>query len=180
VPFEDLRDKGVLCFVDSLEALEAMTQKVVFFSHQWKGFSQPDEGNHDFTVMAGALQHVAQVKRWALERMLVWVVRCPHCAAAPSTHAAPAVLARLHPAARCPRPTRPTRPRICPRNGRLRRLRRLLRRLLRRRAGLFEHPAAARGAASRRRAVDWPVRGVRLRVHRLCAHVHAQGLAGQV
>ena len=73
VPFEDLRDEGALRFFDSLGSLQRSPNKVIFFSHQWKGIAHPDPGGDDFRTMVGALNHVAEVNGWSFSEILIWV-----------------------------------------------------------------------------------------------------------
>ena len=43
VQFEELRDSGALTYLDSIEELLVLEQKMIFISHQWTGNLQPDQ-----------------------------------------------------------------------------------------------------------------------------------------
>ena len=72
---EVLRDLGKIEVLDSLEEV-AETRKarpIIFFSHQWTGFSQPDPSGTQFRAMAAALVEVRKAQGWDLNSMRVWV-----------------------------------------------------------------------------------------------------------
>ena len=77
-PFEKLRDSGVrLRYFDSLEQLESSDGcKVVFLSHQWTSFTEPDPTGAQYRVMLSSIAHVMDVEDWDPDRVLVW---CDYC-----------------------------------------------------------------------------------------------------
>ena len=77
-PFEKLRDSGVrLRYFDGLEQLESSGGcKVVFLSHQWTSFSEPDPTGDQYRVMLSSIAHVMDVQDWNPDRVLVW---CDYC-----------------------------------------------------------------------------------------------------
>merc|ERR1719191_2159779 len=56
-PYETLRDQGRLIFLDSWqEALEFKKKcYIVFLSHQWLGWGEPDPQNLHYTTMVNAV-----------------------------------------------------------------------------------------------------------------------------
>ena len=77
-PFEKLRDSGVrLRYFDALEQLESSDGcKVVFLSHQWTSFTEPDPTGDQYRVMLSSIAHVMDVEDWNPDRVLVW---CDYC-----------------------------------------------------------------------------------------------------
>jgi hypothetical protein len=69
---EALRDRGLLVFVDTVEAFLNLYQKkyiTVFFSHQWLALASPDPEKKQFAVMCSAAQQVSRPASsiWASE-----------------------------------------------------------------------------------------------------------------
>mmetsp|Transcript_58301 Transcript_58301/g.160004 ORF Transcript_58301/g.160004 Transcript_58301/m.160004 type:complete len:253 (+) Transcript_58301:308-1066(+) len=69
---EALRDRGLLVFVDTVEAFLNLYQKkyiTVFFSHQWLAFASPDPEKKQFALMCSAAQQVSRPASsiWASE-----------------------------------------------------------------------------------------------------------------
>ena len=77
-PFEKLRDSSVrLRYFDALEQLESSGGcKVVFLSHQWTSFTEPDPTGDQYRVMLSSIAHVMDVEDWNPDRVLVW---CDYC-----------------------------------------------------------------------------------------------------
>ncbi len=79
VSFERLRDKGYLTFRDTYAELVNTRHYIVFLSHQWLAFTEPDPDGEQYRVMVSAIERIAQELKGAadrdeaLESMLVWV-----------------------------------------------------------------------------------------------------------
>ena len=73
VPFEELRDRHELCFFDAVDPLMALEYKVVFFSHQWSAWDEPDPTGRQYQVMCAALRHVVACYGWSTDETFVWV-----------------------------------------------------------------------------------------------------------
>jgi len=74
--FEELRDRQLLRYCDSLEAIVDLVSEgyaILFISHQWTSFTAPDPSNEQFRAMVKGLELVAQARGWVLERVYVWV-----------------------------------------------------------------------------------------------------------
>mmetsp|Transcript_65073 Transcript_65073/g.173420 ORF Transcript_65073/g.173420 Transcript_65073/m.173420 type:complete len:412 (+) Transcript_65073:122-1357(+) len=73
---EALRDRGLLVFVDTVEAFLNLYQKkyiTVFFSHQWLAFASPDPEKKQFALMCSAAQQIAIKEQRSLDDVYVWV-----------------------------------------------------------------------------------------------------------
>ena len=75
VSYEDVRRSGQHIVLDTLEQLKQFERKerIVFFSHQWTSYHQPDPSGAQYQTMIAALQKVQTAYRWPLERTFVWV-----------------------------------------------------------------------------------------------------------
>ena len=78
LPHERLRDQGKLTVFDSFEEASFLRygHPIVFFSHQWTAFDEPDHTNKHFELMKRSLAQVCTVKGWMLEDVFVWVDFC--------------------------------------------------------------------------------------------------------
>ena len=72
-PHEELRDRGMLHYHDTLSELEAAPQRVVFFSHQWTAWDQPDPTGQQYAVMLAALRHLQADRGWLATEIWIWV-----------------------------------------------------------------------------------------------------------
>jgi len=75
VRHENMRDKGKLQLLDSLDAVKAFREqfKIIFFSHQWTSFNKPDHTTAHHRLTCRALQDVCENEGWALDEVFVWV-----------------------------------------------------------------------------------------------------------
>ena len=72
-PHEELRDRpGVLRHVDLLSQLEQSSDRIIFFSHQWTSFTEPDHSGEQFRCMVRAVRAIAEAKGWRLESTRIW------------------------------------------------------------------------------------------------------------
>lgn len=71
ISHEEARRLGMLVFLDSVEALANLGQHVVFFSHQWTSFTQPDPSQVQFISMVRACAQLQEVK--GLDIRYIWV-----------------------------------------------------------------------------------------------------------
>jgi len=73
-PHEELRDKNLLLFVDTMAMLsDSVSDKcTVFFSHQWCGWSDPDPNRIQFPAMVAAIKMVAEREKRPLDQIYVW------------------------------------------------------------------------------------------------------------
>lgn len=80
---EDVRDNNQLVFKDSLAkvAVFKKTYKIVFFSHQWTAWTEPDHTSKQYKAMTEALQTVVKDFGWDLNKVYVWVdyISIPQC-----------------------------------------------------------------------------------------------------
>ena len=80
---EDVRDNNQLVFKDSLAkvAVFKKTYKIVFFSHQWTAWTEPDHTSKQYKAMVEALQTVVTDFGWDLNKVCVWVdyISIPQC-----------------------------------------------------------------------------------------------------
>merc|ERR1711865_279381 len=80
---EDVRDENQLVFKDSLAkvAVFKKTYKIVFFSHQWTAWTEPDHTSKQYKAMVEALQTVVTDFGWDLNKVYVWVdyISIPQC-----------------------------------------------------------------------------------------------------
>merc|ERR1711865_527334 len=80
---EDVRDQNQLVFKDSLAkvAVFKKTYKIVFFSHQWTAWTEPDHTGKQYKAMKEALQTVVTNFGWDLNKVYVWVdyISIPQC-----------------------------------------------------------------------------------------------------
>ena len=63
--FEELRDRQLLRYCDSLEAIVDLVSEgyaILFISHQWTSFTAPDPSNEQFRAMVKGLELVAQAR----------------------------------------------------------------------------------------------------------------------
>ena len=74
VRHEVLRDQGKLIVIDELnQAYSFATEHpIVFFSHQWTAFGEPDHTNKQFEMMVTSLREVCEQKKWDLDSVVVW------------------------------------------------------------------------------------------------------------
>ncbi|CAE8624132.1 unnamed protein product [Polarella glacialis] len=74
VQHETLRGQGKLLVIDWLhEAYSVATERpIVFFSHQWTAFGEPDHTNKQFEMMCTSLRTICEKQDWNLEAVLVW------------------------------------------------------------------------------------------------------------
>ena len=72
---ETLRDEGKLIVIDGLKAAFEFgeARPIVFFSHQWCAFGEPDHTNEQFEMMCTSLRKICQTKGWKMETVVVWV-----------------------------------------------------------------------------------------------------------
>ena len=71
VSHESLRNDNKLHYFDSPGSLKE--SHVIFFSHQWTAFKEPDPTGKQFEVMVAALRHVVSAQNWEMENVFVWV-----------------------------------------------------------------------------------------------------------
>ena len=71
-PHEELRDERKLLYFDSVKGLDEQ-KKIVFFSHQWTAWAEPDPDVLQYPVMVAALRHVVRHSGWKLDDVVVWV-----------------------------------------------------------------------------------------------------------
>jgi len=78
--FEELRNRGKVIALDTLAQVQKFreTRWIIFFSHQWLGYSAPDKANLHYSTMCGALASIIAalpLKGGApsLDRAFVWV-----------------------------------------------------------------------------------------------------------
>ena len=74
VCYEDLRDAGKLVVLDSLEQVHDFREsnRIVFYSHQWPGWSEPDdERRSQLRAMQGAARSMLKMK--GEKTLFVWV-----------------------------------------------------------------------------------------------------------
>ena len=80
---EDVRDQNQLIFKVSLAkvAIFKQTYKIVFFSHQWTAWTEPDHTAKQYKAMKEALQTVVTDFGWDLNKVYVWVdyISIPQC-----------------------------------------------------------------------------------------------------
>lgn len=80
VAHETLRDLNVLRLVDRYDQAKALVEvagfKILFFSHQWLGFTAPDPDNTHYKCICLALSSLARDKKIDLDTALVWVDYC--------------------------------------------------------------------------------------------------------
>jgi hypothetical protein len=83
--YESLRDSGKLVVLDTMEKVVAFERSsaIVFFSHQWLGWGQPDPDNVHHTAMVNAIVQLQTTMRnpvgagpLQLEDMYIWVDYC--------------------------------------------------------------------------------------------------------
>jgi len=75
---EIMRDQHKLLVIDSLAEVDNFMSQgnpVIFFSHQWTSFSQPDPSGSQYRSMVNALQQVAEQNEWDehMDNIYVWV-----------------------------------------------------------------------------------------------------------
>jgi hypothetical protein len=58
VMHEELRDRGLLLYLDDFERLALGKEYTVFISHQWTSFDAPDATGEQYAVMCAAVRHV--------------------------------------------------------------------------------------------------------------------------
>jgi hypothetical protein len=92
---EELRDRGILLYHDVLSEMSRAPQHVIFYSHQWTSWTEPDPSNQQYRCMLAAADSICKVNHWRPERVWVW------CECAPSFTARirrlPTVCTRTHP-----------------------------------------------------------------------------------
>jgi len=80
---EDVRDANKLVFKDTLAnvAIFKKTHKIIFFSHQWTAWTEPDHTSKQYIAMKEALATVVTDFGWDLNRVYVWVdyISIPQC-----------------------------------------------------------------------------------------------------
>jgi len=80
VAHEKLRDIGTLRLVDRFDQAKALVEiagfKILFFSHQWLAFNEPDPDNTHYNCICLALTSLARNKSIDLDTALVWVDYC--------------------------------------------------------------------------------------------------------
>jgi len=80
VSHEKLRDIGTLRLVDRFDQAKALVEvagfKILFFSHQWLAFNEPDPSNTHYNCICLALTSLARNKSVDLDNSLVWVDYC--------------------------------------------------------------------------------------------------------
>lgn len=70
---EELRDKGLLRYHDRLcDLVAAPHQKVIFFSHQWASFTEPDPTGAQYAAMVAATTAVSAKNGWKLDSVSIW------------------------------------------------------------------------------------------------------------
>ena len=72
---EVVRDAGKITVLDTLAAIETYhsTHHIVFFSHQWAGFSHPDPDGTQYEHMTKSLRLLSEHKGWDIDNVRVWV-----------------------------------------------------------------------------------------------------------
>lgn len=78
VQHETMRNNHRLSVLDNLSDVDAFIEaghEVVFFSHQWTGFNEPDENKRQYRAMVHALKALAKRNGWdmQLRNVYVWV-----------------------------------------------------------------------------------------------------------
>lgn len=70
---EDLRAKGSLLYVDNIDDIASLrrTKHIIFLSHQWLGFHEPDAEGHHFAAMCKALRAV-KLQLAGTKELYVW------------------------------------------------------------------------------------------------------------
>jgi hypothetical protein len=80
VSHEKLRDIGTLRIIDRFDQAKALVEvagfKILFFSHQWLAFNEPDPSNTHYNCICLALTSLAKNKSVDLDNSLVWVDYC--------------------------------------------------------------------------------------------------------
>jgi len=69
---EELRDRGLLLFHDQLGEISRAPQRVMFFSHQWTSWTEPDPTNQQYECMVAAALTISKTNGWPMERVWVW------------------------------------------------------------------------------------------------------------
>jgi len=75
VKYEDLRRAGLHVVLDTMNALKEFERKerILFLSHQWTSFVEPDHTGQHYVTMIAALQRVQTANKWPLERVFIWL-----------------------------------------------------------------------------------------------------------
>lgn len=75
---EQMRDAGALTVFDTWDDALAFSKKkvVVFFSHQWLGWTQPDPNNVHFPVMIQAIEKLQDRFGHHADDMYIWIGKC--------------------------------------------------------------------------------------------------------
>ena len=68
---EELRERGLLVVRDTIRAI-ITDEHIIFFSHQWTSFKEPDHSNKQYEVMVAAVHAMCALKGWDLDNVLVW------------------------------------------------------------------------------------------------------------
>jgi hypothetical protein len=73
--YETVQRKGKLTYLNNIVELQRFekARRIVFFSHQWTSFTNPDATGDHYETMVGALERVMEEKAWELEHVYVWV-----------------------------------------------------------------------------------------------------------
>ena len=75
--YEEAYNKHYLLAIPTVESVsdfDALRNKIIFFSHQWLSWIQPDNpGNVHYEFMVEALDAIAAQMRWQRESCYLWV-----------------------------------------------------------------------------------------------------------
>jgi len=75
VPHEEARETGILTFLDTSKEARRFLESavVVFFSHQWLAYDEPDPDGHHYDCMQAALRRLARSRQVQLSEIHLWV-----------------------------------------------------------------------------------------------------------
>ena len=71
-PHETLRQRGLLHYHDRLSDVLCSSDRIVFFSHQWTSFTEPDPTNVQYETMVATLKELVKRRCWFSEMTYVW------------------------------------------------------------------------------------------------------------
>jgi len=80
---EDVRDENKLVFKDTLKSVAIFKKKhkILFFSHQWTAWTEPDHTSKQYAAMTQSLKTIVQDFGWDLDTCYVWCdyLSIPQC-----------------------------------------------------------------------------------------------------
>ncbi|KAL1499200.1 hypothetical protein AB1Y20_013708 [Prymnesium parvum] len=75
IPYETLRDANEVKLLDTIAAARkfAIDKSIIFFSHQWLGWDEPDPNRVHYACMKNAVERIIEESTTSLEQTWVWV-----------------------------------------------------------------------------------------------------------